>query len=417
MNLEINLNKYVLDYLDIFYNIFWNLNIFILVIIFIIYQSLTFSPWIAIFFIFIFLGILFSIILPIFASIKNKKHNSIFLKTKENNGLNYKNLIENYKNFYWFNKLNIFKFKALENISEINNKKLKTLKIKQTYSFYEELVFSLLEQINILSIAILALLNPINKLVISISENIFSSLKYSSKEIINDVKDFKINKTFKNNINIEKNNFNNYIKSLSINEILIKNLSINFDGKIIFNNLNLNFKLNNSYLIKGKSGVGKSTLIKILLNEIDKNNYDGNILINNNASFLDNLNIFYKELIYLDNIDNTYNSKAIDVITLFDEKINNEKILLAKRKSLIDFDLNQKYDTLSLGQKQRVKIARWFYYDKKNLILDEALAGIDKFKRIKILKNILSLKNKIIIIVSHHFSIEDEKLFNNVIEL
>ncbi|WGI36630.1 hypothetical protein [Mesomycoplasma lagogenitalium] len=59
----------------------------------------------------------------------------------------------------------------------------------------------------------------------------------------------------------------------------------------------------------------------------------------------------------------------------------------------------------------------FFYLDRKILILDEALSAIDYQTRIEIIKNLKSLKNKIIIIVSHHIKTENNLLFSDVVNI
>ena len=59
---------------------------------------------------------------------------------------------------------------------------------------------------------------------------------------------------------------------------------------------------------------------------------------------------------------------------------------------------------LSGGQKQRVGIARAIYLKRQILILDEATNSLDENTEKKILNNILNIKNRPIIFVSHKSS-------------
>ena len=49
----------------------------------------------------------------------------------------------------------------------------------------------------------------------------------------------------------------------------IKNLSLRFGKRVLFENVNLEFKENNCYGVIGANGAGKSTFLKILTGEID----------------------------------------------------------------------------------------------------------------------------------------------------
>ena len=64
--------------------------------------------------------------------------------------------------------------------------------------------------------------------------------------------------------------------------------------------------------------------------------------------------------------------------------------------------LNDTIKNLSGGQIQRMGIARAIYQDNEILIFDEATNSLDDKTSNEILKNILNLKNKTIIIVSHN---------------
>lgn len=62
-----------------------------------------------------------------------------------------------------------------------------------------------------------------------------------------------------------------------INKIEIKNLKYSIGEKEIIKGLNLSIEKNKKYLVKGKSGTGKSTLLNIIYQNIS--NYDGEIIV------------------------------------------------------------------------------------------------------------------------------------------
>ena len=87
---------------------------------------------------------------------------------------------------------------------------------------------------------------------------------------------------FKNYINktnefLSFNEFESNILKIHFEKISIKYLYYKINNKVIINNLNYSFKLGDKIFIKGPSGTGKSTLMKILNNEIKR--YNGNILL------------------------------------------------------------------------------------------------------------------------------------------
>lgn len=214
------------------------------------------------------------------------------------------------------------------------------------------------------------------------------------------------------------NNMDDYLKSYdlekinSIDSITFENVSLNFGDKIIFNNFNYTFNKNKKYLITGENGIGKSSLIKLLLGEID--NYKGNIYINNiNLKNIDKKSLF-NNIEYIDSTNFIFNYSIYDNISLFndrnDEKIN--KILNKLNLNIENNEINE--NNLSTGQKQRINLARIFYNKKNTIILDEALTNIDKDNLEKIM-NLLFNQNKFIILISHN--INNFKYFDEIIEL
>ena len=77
--------------------------------------------------------------------------------------------------------------------------------------------------------------------------------------------------------------------------------------------------------------------------------------------------------------------------------------------------LNEKGSGLSLGEMERIAIARAIYSGAPILLLDECSASLDLATEQKVISNILSLKNKTILLISHHKY--DESLFDKVIDL
>ena len=77
--------------------------------------------------------------------------------------------------------------------------------------------------------------------------------------------------------------------------------------------------------------------------------------------------------------------------------------------------LNEKGSGLSLGEMERIAIARALYSDAPIMLLDECSASLDAETEKKVINNILSLNNKTIVLISHHKY--DESLFDQVIDL
>ena len=72
---------------------------------------------------------------------------------------------------------------------------------------------------------------------------------------------------------------------------------------------------------------------------------------------------------------------------------------------------------LSGGEKKRICLARALLRDTDILIFDEPLANLDDTTAKKIEDILLSIEDKLVIIVSHQFSDEKLQCFDNIIDL
>ena len=207
--------------------------------------------------------------------------------------------------------------------------------------------------------------------------------------------------------------------------ITIKNLNYSYNSyHNILKNININIKDKEKVLILGKSGSGKSTILKALLKylEVKRDNIYINKIDINDIS-IDNLRnnitaISQDEILFTDTIKENI---------LAYQKINDNKF--KKVCSLVYVDefvkrLNQGYNTkleenghnISGGERQRIILARALLKASNIYLIDEGLNAIDVNLERKILKNIFSTyPNKTFIIVSHR--LENIDLYDKVIEM
>ncbi len=176
-------------------------------------------------------------------------------------------------------------------------------------------------------------------------------------------------------------------------------------------------------LIKGHSGGGKTTLLKIILSLVKPES--GNIYLLDKEEH--NLSLEYEKLFAYVPQDNLLMEGTIEeVISLYSKDINADKLNKALELSAAkDFVnaltlkektfLNEKGSGLSLGEMERIAIARAIYCDAPILLLDECSASLDLETEKKVISNILSLKDKTIVLISHHRY--DESIFDKVIDL
>ena len=159
--------------------------------------------------------------------------------------------------------------------------------------------------------------------------------------------------------------------------IEIKNLSVKFKDKVIYDNFNISFEENKITAILGKSGTGKTTLFNVLCGTIS---YTGEI-VNNYPE---------KSMVYS-------SPRLIPTMTVEE----NLKFIL-KNDSYIDilkelnlYDSKDKYpDELSSGMAQRVSLIRAFLFNAKIVLMDEPTVNLDISLKYKLLNIFLSLLNK-----------------------
>lgn len=190
----------------------------------------------------------------------------------------------------------------------------------------------------------------------------------------------------------------------------------------------LNFKINKNTIfgIKGSSGSGKSTILKLLLGVIVPKK--GKILIDDKYDLQEIKFNFLRNIGYVSQNFYLLNDTIAKNIALEDEKkINIEKcwkaLKLAKCDDFVDKlpnGINTKISEdaidLSGGQRQRLSIARALYNDPQILIFDEATSSLDLKKEEQILNDLYSLKNFFTIIIVSH-KLETMKYCDDTLEI
>lgn len=197
--------------------------------------------------------------------------------------------------------------------------------------------------------------------------------------------------------------------------IELKNLSFEYNKENqILNDINVVFRKNRITGIIGQSGSGKSTLIKLILglySPID----DNMIKIRNNE---ETKNYYqYEGIISYVPSDNFVFSGTVKDNIIMNAPFEKDKFYRACKEANIDklissFDLkenqniNESGNNLSMGQKQRIAIARALYAETPVIIFDEPTANLDSESVKQFAKTIQSLiKDKLCIIVTHDDSI------------
>ncbi|MBU0279004.1 MULTISPECIES: metal ABC transporter ATP-binding protein [unclassified Gemella] len=188
--------------------------------------------------------------------------------------------------------------------------------------------------------------------------------------------------------------------------IEIKNLDFTYDKEsknYIFENLNLEIYKNEFVALVGENGVGKSTLLKLILNNL-KATSGGIKIFENDVEEKKH----YQEISYISQ-NSVANYRHLP--TTVEEVIKQHLKFLKKKQNVEDYlrivDLEKKakksLGQLSGGELQRVAILLALIKEAKLIILDEPTSNIDKkFSKelFALLKN-LAREDKTILIVTH----------------
>lgn len=219
------------------------------------------------------------------------------------------------------------------------------------------------------------------------------------------------------------------------NLISIKNLEYKVGQKINFSLKIKDFKLNksDSVLIYGESGLGKSTFLNLLSGAVSpqKGNIDilGANISNTSSSIKDKIRgdhfgiVFqtFNLLPYVSVKNNILLGKAYSSIK--QSKSNNNEIKELMDKLALSYEdlINRKAYELSIGQQQRVAVARALIGKPEIILADEPTSALDKNNQkefINLLFKSLDDNEQGLIMVSHDHKLSNKfKTIKNITEI
>lgn len=171
--------------------------------------------------------------------------------------------------------------------------------------------------------------------------------------------------------------------------IELRNVSKSFDDKKVLDSFSAVFD-KGSYLLKGPSGIGKTTCIRLILGLIDPD--EGEIKRPYDMRFA----VCFQE-------DRLFEKETVltNVIAV-NEGVSITDATNAILELLPSDSLNKKAGELSGGMKRRLAVIRAMLHDSDCVILDEPFTGLDDDARAKTLSFIKErLDGRLLIITSH----------------
>ncbi|VVA43774.1 conserved membrane hypothetical protein [Candidatus Roizmanbacteria bacterium] len=209
------------------------------------------------------------------------------------------------------------------------------------------------------------------------------------------------------------------LKIIIPREIKFENVSFTYPGSKnpVLRNINLTIKTGQDIAIVGPNGAGKTTLIKLLFRFYDPT--IGKILVDGVDLKNINLDDWYRHLgvlfqdfakYYLtvkENIEfgDMENIKKKSVTGALANAQGNDLLDLPKKTNQILGRWFEDGEEISVGQWQKLAIARALYRNAPILVLDEPTSNIDAQAEYKIFNNLKqTYKKKTLIFISHRFS-------------
>ena len=188
---------------------------------------------------------------------------------------------------------------------------------------------------------------------------------------------------------------------VSGNDVLqVRDVSMGYGNRILFKDLNLDIYREEKVALIGANGIGKSTLFKIIMNEIIP--LSGSVTLGTNV----NVSYFHQEQKTL-NLDNTIIDEIWD---------SNKHLTQTQIRSMLgaflfeDEEVFKKISTLSGGERARVAILKLILSNANFLLLDEPTNHLDIDSK-EVLEEALSSYTGTIFTISH-----DRYFLNTVVD-
>lgn len=191
--------------------------------------------------------------------------------------------------------------------------------------------------------------------------------------------------------------------------LVLENVSKQFGKHQVIDNLSVVFQPGTKYILRGRSGAGKSTILNMIARFDD--DYQGNITYDSG-----NLKTIKKSRFYRDYLGYLFQNYALlEDQTVFDNLALVFRHRIQKRdteemkQALEAVDLSKSYlkkhiYELSGGEQQRVAIARLILKKPRIILIDEPTAALDHDTATDILYQVLDrlINDQTIMIVATH---------------
>ena len=208
--------------------------------------------------------------------------------------------------------------------------------------------------------------------------------------------------------------------------LICENLSFSIDGHKLFSNIDIKIKKEKDLLITGPSGIGKTTLLSVLCGlQIPT---EGSIRYNDISLYslsenkIDEFRGKHLGIVFQSfNLINAFTIKQnLQIANTAEGSQDTDHLYdLLERVGLADKS-HIKVSNLSIGEKQRVAVARAFIGQPKWIFCDEPTSSLDD-KNTDIITNLIkeeSLRHKAsLILITHDKRVQSILNFNEILRL
>lgn len=195
----------------------------------------------------------------------------------------------------------------------------------------------------------------------------------------------------------------------------LNNVSKSFGKTIALKNINLSFEKGRIYGLLGPNGSGKSTMLKLMTGLVFPD--EGTVMLNGKpvtrksseqVAFLTELDMFY---------DGFTVGETVDYVASQFADFNIEKA--SRLLQELNLDSKKKVNSLSKGNRGRLKLVMTLARDTAAILLDEPFSGLDPMVRDSIVNSLLKyidFENQVLIIATHEIT-EIESLLDEAIAI
>ena len=200
-------------------------------------------------------------------------------------------------------------------------------------------------------------------------------------------------------------------------DIALRDVDFRYEGRGIFDHLNLTIAQGKSTALVGESGSGKSTAVKLIVGLLHPSG--GEIQIGGSDLSAMRLNDYYAHIAYLPQEPPVFDGSLRENLVFDDAVADRELIdalrgvglgkLFAQLEQGLDTQLGERGITLSGGERQQLALARLWFSKAQLIIFDEATSSIDNLSEQAVMQRVMQkLSGKTVIAIAHRLdSIKD----------